>query len=179
MDIRKSNGEKTSPAPLEAILKASEDVSDALVFGSNKSAVGAAIIPAFPGIRPENIFPILTRANASAPAHSQIQRELLVLLPSDATFPRASKGTLQRGRAYQAFAHEIDTAYEHFEKASDASCKAKLSLKGISLLQYLQRIVADALNLREGKQVGVDDDLFNEGLNSLQSVRIRNVVQKV
>ena len=169
------NGEKASPAPLEAVLKqSSELVRDALVFGSNRASLGVAIIPANSAWQREGFLSLVSEANKIAPAHAQISPELLILLPSSAEFPRASKGSLQRGRAYEAFAKEIGDAYAAV--GTDDGQNNKLNLSGSALTDYISKAVKDILGTTS---VGQDDDLFSAGLNSLQSVKLRNAIQKV
>ena len=170
------NGEKASPAPLEAVFKQSSDlVRDAIVFGSNRASLGVAIIPAADSaVERQDFLPLVSKANQIAPAHAQISPELLILLPSSAEFPRASKGSLQRGRAYEAFAKEIGDAYAAV--GTDEGQQDKLSLSGSALIDYISQAVREILGTTT---VGQDDDLFSAGLNSLQSVRLRNAIQKV
>ena len=168
------NGEKASPAPLEAVFKQSELVKDAVVFGSNRASLGVAIIPADSAGQRQDFLPKVSKANAIAPAHAQISPELLILLPSDAEFPRASKGSLQRGRAYEAFAKEIRDAYAAV--GTDEGQQDKLPLSGSALVDYITKAVIEILGITT---FGQDDDLFSAGLNSLQSVRLRNAIQKV
>ena len=175
----KVNGEKTSPAPMEAILKSLPGVADALVFGSNRSAIGAAIIPASDEVTPEHVLPALRQVNATAPAHSQIPFELLFFLPVGTTLPRASKGSLQRGRSYAAFEKEIIDAYKRYEQSNDGPGAEKVRLAGEDLVQYVQQVVADVLGSEGEREIDSNTDLFTEGLNSLQSVRVRNKLQKV
>ena len=164
------------PAPLEAVLKqSSELVRDAIVFGSNRASLGVAIIPAADSaVERQDFLPLVSKANQIAPAHAQISPELLILLPSSAEFPRASKGSLQRGRAYEAFAKEIGDAYAAV--GADEGQQDKLSLSGSALIDYISQAVKEIL---ETTTVRPDGDLFSAGLNSLQSVRLRNAIQKV
>ena len=118
----------------------------------------------------------LKEANKIAPAHAQIAPELVVILTIDDTFPKASKGTMQRGKAYQAYASAIDQAYKRYE-ASDMhdGTSLKLQLAPSELLDY----ILDKLRETMQQRVDADDDLFNLGLTSTQALRVRNVLRTV
>jgi hypothetical protein len=184
------NGEKTSPAPLEDALRLSPFISDALIFGANRSTPGALLIPSSKTPASDDplspFIPALQKMNALAPRHSQIPPELVILLPEGTAFPRASKGSLQRGQAYKTFEREIEQAYERFEGGGvggetngkeDGSARP-LNLKGDELTEFVRKVVQEAAGER-GEEIGTKEDLFAFGVNSLQSVRIRNVLQKV
>lgn len=178
--LAQSNGEKTSPAPLEDVLRQSPLVTDALVFGSNRSSIGALIVPASSFASPsvEALRSTLAAVNAIAPRHSQLSPELVVFLPPSAVVPRASKGSLQRGRAYDVFAAEIEQAYLRFDGTAPEGSGSKLTLEGEDLVRFIEGVVGEAVG-EMAKGVGRDDDLFALGVNSLQAVRIRNALQKV
>jgi hypothetical protein len=119
----------------------------------------------------------LKEANKIAPAHAQIAPELVVILTIDDTFPKASKGTMQRGKAYQAYASAIDQAYKRYE-ASDMhdGTSLKLQLAPSELLDYILDKLRETM---QQQNVDADDDLFNLGLTSTQALRVRNVLRTV
>lgn len=175
------NGEKASPAILEDAFRASFLVQDAVVFGSNRPALGALIVPSAPKnqISQSDLQELLNNVNRLAPAHAQIPPELLVLLKPEDTFPRASKGSLQRSRAYAAYAATIDQAYDSYKSSEVTTSPQQLDLHGERLLQHLGQLVHQAMGLDASESIDTNADLFTQGLNSLQSVRIRNVLQNV
>lgn len=132
-------------------------------------------MPVDDNIQPQDISAILTQANEIAPAHAQLIPELVLLLPSTACMPKASKGTLQRGRAYEMLAKEIGDLYAAYLGGTTSHAK-KRSLVGGDLLVYILDLLSVTLKRGETKE---EDDLFNMGLTSLQSARIRNVLQRV
>ena len=172
-----SNGEKASPAPLEAVIRKSSLVKEALVFGVNRSSLGVAVIPHKGGVTAQDVWPTVQEANKIAPAHAQIPPELVLVLPEDATFPKASKGTIQRGKAYEAHEATIDCVYKRYEN-SDASIgmQGKLQLAPSELLDYILDRIKEVMQVKE---VQADDDLFNLGLNSTQALRVRNILRTV
>ena len=173
------NGEKASPAPLEASLRTHPDIADALVFGASQAVLGVAIVPTKAESDKKNLLEALAQANKQAPAHAQISPELLLLLPQDTQLPRASKGSLQRGRAYDAYASEISQIYAAYGRStldSDRHSAGKSKMEGKELLDFISRIVKETMGI---DSIDPDEDLFSSGLNSLQSVRVRNLLQKV
>lgn len=168
------NGEKSSPAPLEEVLRSSDLVKDVVVFGSNRPTIGAAIVPTSSNVKVEDVLPLIQQVNKIAPAHSQIPSELVVLLPIDTLLPRSSKGSLQRGRAHEALAAEINAAYDAYESGPNTLTQ-KRCLKGDELRRHILRTVKDTL----GREVSLDADLFIEGVNSIQAARVRNHLNKV
>jgi len=179
------NGEKTSPAPIERMIKESELVRDVLVFGSNRTATGVLIIPRRSGCTTQEIWSAIALANETTPTHSQLLPELVVILSIDSDFPKASKGTLQRGEAYKRFATEIDSAYDRFEGRNGPPTQRQ-NLQGAQLISYISLLVVRTLqpglseieSIKAGNGFDVDADLFGLGVNSLQSARIRNVIQR-
>lgn len=146
------------------------------------------IIPSSDALNPpvlSSFLPALEKANALAPRHSQVPPELVVFLPGDAAFPKASKGSLQRGQAYDAFQQDIDAAYARFEGGEEDKGENKLlNVKGEELKAFVRSVVEEAVGgigrgSTKGVEIGLEEDLFAFGVNSLQSVRIRNVLQKV
>lgn len=176
-----TNGEKTSPAPLEAIFRNDAQIAEALVFGSNRATCGAAIIPRSGSLMVEDLSQTLSRVNKAAPAHSQIPFELLIILSNTTTLPRASKGSLQRGRAYEMLKREIQQAYVDFETRLNPTgpTHEQHDLSGTKLLDYISKSVRQSLGSKVRQHINPADDLFGLGLNSLQSVRVRNVLQSV
>ncbi len=108
------SGKKASAPVAEQKLKASPLVSEAIAFGANRAILGALVF-----VSPESVAegcpfddavkvkllkqlqPLLKEINAASPPHAQLASEMVHLLaPSEAAdIPRASKGSLQRGRA--------------------------------------------------------------------------------
>lgn len=170
------NGEKASPAPLEASLRSHPQIADALVFGAGRAQLGAAVVPASDELKTSDFLQAIGDANKLAPAHAQISQELLILLPSGTRFPRASKGSLQRGRAYEAFATEIEQAYDRSSSAGADEVETKQKVSGKSLLDHIRKTVTETMQLQV---IADDEDLFSAGMNSIQSVRVRNLLQKV
>lgn len=139
--------------------------------------MGAAVIPAKESVTPQDLLPVIEEANKIAPAHAKLSPELLVVLSPHESFPKASKGTLQRGKAYEAYAKVIDQAYKRYEStAATDGDTAKLRLAPSELLEYILERIRETM---QTKEVQADDDLFNLGLTSTQALRVRNLLKTV
>jgi aryl carrier-like protein len=156
-------------------------VKEALVFGVNRSMLGVVIIPSQNGTTPQSHTASIRDANIAAPSHAQIAPELVVVLSPNQSFPKASKGTLQRGKAYDAYSSVIDGAYQLYESSGEtekSGKSGKLKLSEGQLLEYIVETIAQVMQL-DKTDIEADDDLFNLGLNSVQALRVRNLLKTV
>ncbi|SPO25378.1 related to LYS2 - L-aminoadipate-semialdehyde dehydrogenase, large subunit [Ustilago trichophora] len=187
------SGKKVSSTLAESKLKASPLVGEAIVFGANRAILGALVF-ANPEAASDGTFfddklkvkmlqqlqPILAQINESSPPHAQLASEMIHLLPSSSlpTIPRASKGTLQRGRAYQQFSSLIDQIYVDFEEGRSLRInpdqRGKAALHGTELIDWLQGEV-ERIN---GTRLQPDTDVFVAGVDSIQSARIRAAIHQ-
>lgn len=185
---------KKATAPLaEQKLKASPLVSEAIVFGANRAILGALVFVAPEAVKDGQPFddkakiellkqlqPTLKQINSSSPPHAQLATEMIYLLPPSEvdSIPRASKGTLQRGRAYQHYSDLIDSIYTDFEEGRSLRLTStdggKEDLSGSDLIEWLKGKV-EAIN---GSKVNEDADLFVAGVDSIQSARIRAAIHQ-
>ncbi|CDR99470.1 related to LYS2-L-aminoadipate-semialdehyde dehydrogenase, large subunit [Sporisorium scitamineum] len=188
------SGKKATAPVAEQKLKSSPLVTEAIAFGANRAILGALVFVSAEAV-PQDVTlddalkikllqklqPVLAEINAASPPHAQLATEMVHLLPpSEATnIPRASKGTLQRGRAYQHYAELIDSIYIGFEEGrslrlSNGAGAAKETFCGQELVQWLQGKV-EKIN---GRKLSPDEDLFVAGVDSIQSARIRTAVHQ-
>lgn len=117
----------------------------------------------------------LHEANTAVPTFAQLPPELLVVLQTSDTFPKSSKGSLQRGRAYELFKDVIDKAYRVYEATDAPNGHIAIRSHG-EISDFITEKVEEILGR---KPILPQADLFNEGLNSLQALRLRNLLQKV
>ncbi|KAL8281447.1 hypothetical protein RQP46_006131 [Phenoliferia psychrophenolica] len=146
-----NNGEKCNPVPMEATLKELPFVSEAVVFGVSRSQTGVPI------------------------SHAEIGEEMVVFLPHDTAVPKADKGSIIRAKVYEAFAAHIDKAYINMEQGTGSSEEPKIS---VGAVEEMQVYLSELLGKVAGARVGLDDDLFSAGLDSLQAGRIRTSLQR-
>ncbi|KAE8269789.1 hypothetical protein A4X09_0g2553 [Tilletia walkeri] len=168
---------KVASSPIEAALKASDFLSDAIVFGANRPFLGAIILPT-DSLRDHDerailqmLEPDLDKINRSQPSHAYLGLDMLYIgdaqLFSD--LPRSSKGTLQRGLALERLADTIDTVYSRFERGEASSAHPRASLRGLPLRELVRIVVQSIL----GREVQDSADFFASGVDSIKAMRIR------
>lgn len=165
------NGKKADPKALEGSLRGLTYTKDALVFGVGKNNIGVFVIesdnPADPQgdvLRRKLWDEVVQDINHQAPAHAEVYYEMIRILPSSSSFEKTPKGTIFRNGTYAKLQHEIDSAYSQTQE--------KLEVSDAQLEAY----ISDLVQKVSQKKLGEHDDLFSAGVNSLQSVRIRNTI---
>ncbi|KAI0528045.1 hypothetical protein F5B22DRAFT_16969 [Xylaria bambusicola] len=170
------NGEKVLPISMEGRIRQEELVKEAVVFGEGKSYPGVLIFRADVAAHmPDGhflkaIWPAVEAANSRAETFARIPKELIVVLPADAEYPRTDKGTFIRVPTYKRFHQEIESAYNKFENEKGGT----LSLSGQELEYYLLHGLKDRL----GIELSADDEFFALGVNSLQCIQMWNLIKK-
>ncbi|KIJ19149.1 hypothetical protein PAXINDRAFT_161353 [Paxillus involutus ATCC 200175] len=176
------NGEKTNPVPIELTLRSSPYIADAVVFGAARTQIGALILPTEAGEDysheefARRVASVIALANAEAPSHSQLSTEALVFLPYGTVIPRADKGSIIRLRAYKEFEKMIDEVYMRLE--GELGSETKRRLEGEDEARVVVRELIGQTIERPIDNLVDDTDLFEFGLDSLQSTRIRNAIQR-
>lgn len=178
-------GEKTNPIATELRLRESPLISEAIMFGIGKAACGVLILPSYVENRAlsslseselvDMIFPEVQRVNRYIESHAQISRDMVRVLSPDAILPRADKGSILRPAVCRMFAKLIEDTYIAAESSS--GFKAKISQSDLRV--YLKQLILEVMsNPSQARSLQFDDDLFAFGVDSLQSARIRNAIQK-
>ncbi|OBZ74288.1 L-aminoadipate-semialdehyde dehydrogenase large subunit [Grifola frondosa] len=157
-----STGEKTNPGPLEAILLQDPHIVAALMFGRGRFQNGVLIQPKEP-FDPKDerrveefrntIWPSIEKANHYAPSHSRIFKEMIMVTNPTKPLEYTAKGTPRRQVCIQAYNEEIDALYRRVAESSQTG--------------HEQGNEAPLLD---------DDDLFQQGCDSLQATWIRNSI---
>lgn len=161
-----SNGEKTNPVPIESTLRGSStSISDAVIFGSGRSQIGALIILGESVPRDlsleeqlDLLMPSVDLANRDAPSHSQLAREMIVVLPYGTVIPRADKGSFLRPKVYEQFKDTIEDAYKRLEGEGHDERKKRIGTEEEmveSVLRIVENVAAD------GVKLDADADLFD------------------
>ncbi|KAG1862517.1 L-aminoadipate-semialdehyde dehydrogenase [Suillus subalutaceus] len=176
------NGEKTNPVPMELTLRSSPYIADAVIFGAGRIQIGALILPTeivkdcSPSELVKLVAPIVALTNAEAPSHSQLASEALEFLPYGTVIPRADKGSILRPRVYKEFEGVINEVYERLEGDIDEDGKRRLTDEA-EARTAIRDIISKTVD-RPIDNLEDDTDLFDFGLDSLQSSRIRNTIQR-
>ncbi|KAI9058630.1 acetyl-CoA synthetase-like protein [Trametes sanguinea] len=180
--IALSTGEKTNPVPLEAILLQDPHVHAAIIFGQGRVQNGVIIQPKEPFDPSDEkkleefrnkIWPTIERVNNFAPSHSRIFKEMITVTKPDKPFQFTAKGTPRRHVSLAEYAQEIDELYRRVEESSQVDIAPPSAWEGEALLQYVRDVVKRVL---KAPGIGDEDDLFQQGCDSLQATWIRNTI---
>ncbi|KAI8996240.1 acetyl-CoA synthetase-like protein [Trametes punicea] len=177
-----STGEKTNPVPIEAVILQDPNVVAAIVFGRGRFQNGVIIQPEEP-FDPSDaakleefrnkIWPTVERANKIAPSHSRIFKEMITVTKPGKPFQYTAKGTPRRHVSLADYAEEIDELYARVEESSQVGVPPPSSWTGEAVLEYVRSVVKKVLR---SSNVGDEDDLFQQGCDSLQATWIRNTI---
>ncbi|KAE9385220.1 hypothetical protein BT96DRAFT_1026658 [Gymnopus androsaceus JB14] len=177
-----SSGEKTVPAPMEAIITANPIVSGAIIFGRQRDQPGILLepLPAYQVDVNDSaqvskfrnlIWPTIEEANKVAPAFSRIFKEMILVVDPEKPLPRVGKGTVARKAALTLYSSEIDKLYETVESNSGGdSVEPPKSWEVADLQSWLIGQISDILST---EAPGITEDLFEHGVDSLSATILR------
>ncbi|KAL5314376.1 hypothetical protein ACEPPN_018802 [Leptodophora sp. 'Broadleaf-Isolate-01'] len=172
-----SNGEKLNPTTMESTLRAHHDIMGALVVGQARFSP-AAIIELTPEVAAKlqtaeqkasyvetEIWKVVTEANKHAPAHGQLERDMIILSVPTKPFGRAGKGTILRPSTIENYKPEIEELYRRNGEGKLDIPKIDLAQSFESLEKEIGALVLNVIGV-EG-QLATDQDFFAVGMDSL------------
>ncbi|KAH0104444.1 acetyl-CoA synthetase-like protein, partial [Aureobasidium melanogenum] len=170
------NGEKANPLVAEGVIRQSQYVAEAVIFGANKPRLGAFVIPSAAvnfadEVLLDAVMTYVTQANQVAPSFAQLSRDMIKILPRDVECRKTDKGTVIRAAFYRDFAEHIEAAYSDGESGS-------LVLPKHQLLEFLRSEFARRVTLKRDEFFDDNTDLFSLGVDSLQAVQARSSIIK-
>ncbi|KAF7349900.1 Acetyl-CoA synthetase-like protein [Mycena venus] len=178
--IMHSNGEKTNPGPIEQILMQDPRVKAAIMFGRERSHAGVIIAPSQDIFDVESfrdaIWPTVEQANATAPSHSRLFKDMIVLATPSRPFQMTTKGTPRRQAILEDYAHDIDAAYV---ASNRAAAPAGLQMHGNFSINDALEIVRGQVHTNVGPSISDNENLFDAGADSLLAARIRRGIIQV
>ncbi|KAF7339024.1 Acetyl-CoA synthetase-like protein [Mycena venus] len=178
--IMHSNGEKTNPVPIEQILTQDPRVKAAIMFGRERSHAGVIIAPSQDILDVESfrdaIWPTVEQANAIAPSHSRLFKDMIVLATASRPFQVTVKGTPRRQAILEDYAQEIDAAYVAF---NHAAAPAGPQVHGKISVNDALEIVRGQVHSNVGPNISDNENLFDAGADSLLAARIRRGITQV
>ncbi|CDO76172.1 hypothetical protein BN946_scf185034.g5 [Trametes cinnabarina] len=173
---------QTNPVPLEAILLQDPHVQAAIIFGQGRSQNGVIIQPKEPfdfsnekklGEFRNKVWPTIERVNNFAPSHSRVFKEMIIVTKPEKPFQYTAKGTPRRHVSLADYAQEIDELYRRVEESFQVNIQPPSSWSGDAVLEYVREVVKRVLKAPE---IGDEDDLFQQGCDSLHVTWIRNTM---
>lgn len=177
-----STGEKLNPTTIEGAVAGHPGVLGTQVVGAGQFHAALLIEPAQ---RPANeqekqkfldgVWPVIEKANVETVAHGRILRDYIFLSDPARPFPRAGKGTIQRAMATKLYADDIRRIFESSSDTNGASAAAvELDFSTeTALADGIRILVQQTLKL---PALGVDDDFFAVGVDSLQVLQLARVL---
>ncbi|PWY95182.1 NRPS-like enzyme [Aspergillus sclerotioniger CBS 115572] len=173
------NGEKVLPVPIEHRIRQSVYVQDNLVFGVSKPIPGLIVVPSLACHSLssdeilDRIWPDIAAANQNSEAFSQISRNMVIILDHSQSYPMTDKGTMIRNRCYMEFSDLIEAAYTRLETGAESN-ENRRALELPELEHFLLDLFRTDLGLSDIK---VGTDLFEAGVDSLQAIKARAILQ--
>lgn len=170
-----TNGENTNAGSLQLDIQASSKViSRALALGHSQPCV-SLLVQVHEQFDPtsastkERVWQTVKKANARYPAHSQIMRSMILMLPRDCTLPVTPKGNVKRKEAERLYARQIRQLY------SIDVIPSKASLSQEPLSNFLRRLFARVANVRIS-EINDWTTLYDLGVDSRLALTIRSAL---
>ncbi|KAF6788140.1 gluconate kinase [Colletotrichum sojae] len=176
-----ATGEKANPLILETMLSEAPMIRFAIAFGENQFNLGVIVEPAEPvapededGFR-ERIWPIIVAAGRKMDASSRIpSTDAITFVPSGKVVPRTDKGSIARKETYALFEREIKAVYDKLTRAA-ADAAGPMDLDNLE--DHLKDLIHEHVKLQIPlSSWGVDDSIFDLGVDSLQALQLRRVL---
>ncbi|THV08167.1 acetyl-CoA synthetase-like protein [Dendrothele bispora CBS 962.96] len=179
-----TSGEKTNPGPLESIMNQDPHVTAAVMFGHGKFQAGILVEPIKEEqFDPSNeqklsefrdkIWPTVEKLNAYAPQHSRVFKELILVASPSKPFTYTAKNTTRNPAIIREYAPEIEALYDSLEESTQASVPAPEKWDAESSTDFARKVVKKVLS---NEDIGDEDDLFQNGGDSLQATWIKNSI---
>jgi hypothetical protein len=155
-------------------------LADALVVGADRDLLGVLLFAKDSGSNQaviDSLTDLIAEANRSSPSFAQISSDMCRLVEGDRSLPKSSKGTVQRGVAYDSFKQDIEALYASGGGGAQGGARQR-SFEEVK--QEVREIVLDVTKGRIApEKLNSDTDLFSMGVDSLMATRIRGGLIKV
>ncbi|KAJ7636836.1 putative aminoadipate reductase [Roridomyces roridus] len=176
------NGEKTVPGPMEDVILSSPFIDGSIMFGRERNQVGLLVEPRqlvdpldedqlieFRNL----IWPVVEEANKIAPSFARIYKEMILFTQPGKPMVRSPKGTVVRKCTLALYNAEIDTLYRTIEASGDAGI-TDVGLPCSWTAKDLEPWLLRHATLLADRSICPQDDLFNQGFNSLNTTFLRH-----
>jgi nucleoside-diphosphate-sugar epimerase len=173
-----SNGEKFNPINMEEVISGHPLVARAVVVGQGRFQSGVLIEPVWeawtgePSALVEEIWPFVKKANEAAPGHAQIMKDRVGIASQSKPFQLTAKGTIKRRMIVNDYADEIDALYAEADQLNVAQIPKAAGRSDIS--DYVASALCDILEVKDFDE---NVDIFASGLDSLQTLRLGQILQ--
>ncbi|KAK0702433.1 hypothetical protein B0T21DRAFT_112500 [Apiosordaria backusii] len=158
-------GEKIMPRTLEDLLTADPNVKTAVCVGQGRFEMAV-----------EQIWNVVLEANETLDAHARVSsKQAIIFVANGKTIPRSDKGSVMRRETAERFEDEINAAYLAIEaevSSEEVSVFESDNIEDV-LKELLEGVAGSAFHV---ETLGRDDDFFERGLDSLQSLKLARKV---
>lgn len=176
------NGEKLTPATMEAMLMASGLIDCAMIVGEHQFQPAALIEPS--GEPPQNaeertefiqrILPVLDAVNEHAPGHGQLDEHHIIFTQSNKPIVRLGQGKIHRRKTKELYETEIQKLYEEATNGNAVSLLfSRLEPPDFSDRRKIEdwlKVLFEEMTRME--HTSADTDFFEIGTDSLQVIRM-------
>ncbi|KAF2012923.1 acetyl-CoA synthetase-like protein [Aaosphaeria arxii CBS 175.79] len=174
-----SNGEKFNPVPSETQISAHPLLSGALIIGHSRPQPSLILEPKDLDNTDtlaiiEQVWPTIEKANAEAPGHARVTRDMVLVSSKDKPFDRSPKGTIIRASTGAKYEDQISELYSRDISRNLQHITLDDSSNISSIVKFVKQVVGSAFpksSFNEG------DDLFVLGLDSLQATEIISLLK--
>lgn len=176
-----STGKKFDTSPIEdAVVSQVQCLQGMLVFGTDKPYPGALLFPHNPvssetGVI-EDVWKVLQPMNEHFQIHSRLSKSSLVVIEhhqDEAPLPKSSKGTVLRSQAEQLYQKQILSIYESANSVERKRIESNTApVNDVDIL----KATSDAVTRTMGRQVDIDQDLYEQGVDSVACAQIRGIL---
>lgn len=169
-------GKKFDPAPLEATIATSNLLDDVLIFGDGRPFPGALLFRSQEAadMTEEKLLSSIAahveKLNSESQSHARIPRNMLVpIVAGRGGLEKSSKGTIIRKSAEATYRDVIDDAYNRLEMSVTDKVPDEL----------VSSTIQDAIVAITGQPIGLQDDLYSHGVDSVGSTQLRYTLQRL
>lgn len=119
----------------------------------------------------DSIYVIVRQATASKPSYAAITKEHILFAKADMPFARTDKNTVKRRMTEALYEVEVEEFYEKLEKGGSTSFVTVIDATSLeTTVQDIRKLIVASLPSND--EVGLEDDLFGVGIDSVLSVRV-------
>lgn len=168
------NGEKFNPVNMEGLIQGHALVQGAVIYGQGRFQASLIVEPRK---QPEDIdafieeiWSSIEEANREGPGHAQIFRSKVLVTSPDRPFQRVGKGTIIRKAIISNYMPELEVIY-----SGTTAHKGAPELGNPQDFAAIEQFVRMcALSFVSRRDITNQDDLFVNGLDSLQTLELNN-----
>ncbi|KAF8998099.1 hypothetical protein BDQ17DRAFT_1428605 [Cyathus striatus] len=181
-----SSGEKTNPIPIEECLQQNKRIATAIMFGREQLLAGVIVLPEerylFDTENPikvkeylNMIWDSVQEANARAPTHSCIFKEMIIIASPNRPFEYTDKGYPKCHSILREYDDEIHKLYSkaNSEVSTD---DFSVSISDCSDLDMIKYFICVIVSSTLSQTIEDDDDIFSSGADNLCAMLIRNTI---